>query len=46
LVDGAVRLELDDGTEVAIPRDQVAKVRLEIEIDGFRPRAGTRGRDA
>jgi ribosome maturation factor RimP len=46
LVDGAVRLELDGGIEVAIPRDQVAKARLEIETDGFRPGAGARGRKA
>jgi len=32
IVDGSVRLTLDDGRQVAIPRDQVAKARLEIEL--------------
>lgn len=45
LIDGAVHLALDEGGEVAIPRDQVARARLQAEIDGFRPRAGSRGRN-
>lgn len=32
LLDGAVRLILEGGQEIAIPRDQVAGARLEIEI--------------
>jgi ribosome maturation factor RimP len=32
LRDGAIRLILEGGREVAIPRDQVARARLEIEI--------------
>ena len=32
IVDGSVRLTLEDGRQVAIPRDQVAKARLEIEL--------------
>ena len=44
LIDGAVHLALDEGGEIAIPRDRVARVRLQAAIDGFRPRAGSRGR--
>ena len=33
LVDGAVRLTLEGDRQVAIPRQQVAKARLEVEID-------------
>src|SRR5207249_1114070 len=33
LVDGAVRLTLEGDREVAIPHQQVAKARLEVEID-------------
>lgn len=32
LVDGAVRLALEDGREVGIPTENVAKARLEVEI--------------
>jgi ribosome maturation factor RimP len=32
LCDGEVRLVLDEGNQIAIPRDQVAKARLEVEI--------------
>ena len=32
MVDGSVRLTLEGGRQVDIPRDQVAKARLEIEI--------------
>jgi ribosome maturation factor RimP len=32
LLDGEVRLILDGGGEVAVPRDQVARARLEVEI--------------
>jgi ribosome maturation factor RimP len=32
LFDGAVRLVLEGDREIAIPRDQVAKARLEVEI--------------
>lgn len=46
LAEGAVRLALENGGEVAIPRDRVARARLEIELEGFRPRAATRGRRA
>ncbi len=43
LIDGAVHLTLDEGGEIAIPRDQVAKARLQGEIDGLRPRPGSTG---
>ena len=33
IADGAVRLTLEGGREVAIPRDQVARARLEVEIE-------------
>jgi ribosome maturation factor RimP len=45
LVDGAVRLVLEDGREVAIPREQVAKARLEADIE-IRSNASARGRHA
>jgi ribosome maturation factor RimP len=32
LEEGAVRLTLEDGQDVAIPRDNVAKARLEVEV--------------
>lgn len=32
LVDGSVRMTLEGGQQVDIPRDQVAKARLEVEI--------------
>jgi len=32
LVDGSVRMTLEGGRQVEIPRDQVAKARLEVEI--------------
>ena len=32
IVEGAIRMTLDDGRQVAIPRDQVAKARLEIVL--------------
>jgi len=32
MVDGSVRLTLEDGRSIDIPRDQVAKARLEIEL--------------
>jgi ribosome maturation factor RimP len=32
IVEGSVRLTLEDGRQVSIPRDQVAKARLEIEL--------------
>lgn len=32
LIDGAVRLVLEDGREVGIPKENVAKARLEVEI--------------
>ncbi len=32
IVEGSVRLTLEGGRQVAIPRDQVAKARLEVEI--------------
>jgi ribosome maturation factor RimP len=44
LTDGAVHLALDNGSEIAIPRDQVAKARLEAVIEGFGESAGGRGR--
>ena len=30
--DGSVRITLEDGRQVAVPREQVAKARLEIEV--------------
>ncbi len=32
IVEGSVRMTLEDGRQVAIPRDQVSKARLEMEI--------------
>ena len=32
IVDGSVRITLQEGREVSIPRDQVARARLEVEI--------------
>ena len=32
IVDGSVRVTLEGGREVSIPRDQVARARLEVEI--------------
>jgi len=32
IAEGSVRLTLEDGRQVSIPRDQVAKARLEIEL--------------
>jgi ribosome maturation factor RimP len=32
LVEGSIRMTLEEGHQVSIPRDQVAKARLEIEI--------------
>ena len=45
LVEGMVRLVLEDGREVAIPKDQVAKARLEADIE-IRSNASARGRHA
>ena len=46
LAEGAVRLVLDDGREVAIPRDQITKARLEADFEGFGGHAAARGRHA
>lgn len=45
LTAGAVHLALDEGGEIAIPQDQISRARLQAEIDGFRPRAGSRGKN-
>lgn len=44
LAGGDIRLALDEGREITIPRDQVAKARLEAVIEGFGENAGGRGR--
>jgi hypothetical protein len=31
-VEGSVRMTLDDGRQIVIPHDQVAKARLEVEL--------------
>jgi len=46
IVEGAVRVVLDDGREFDIPRDQVARARLEPQIAGPGRSAGARGRHA
>ena len=46
LYEGAVHLVLEGDVEVAIPRDQVAKARLEVEMDEIRAPSGARGRHA
>lgn len=46
LVEGTVRLVLEDGREIAIPRDQIAKARLEADFEGFGGHAAARGRHA
>ena len=43
---GAVRLSLGDGREIAIPRDQIAKARLQASIEAFGTHAGGKGRHA
>ncbi len=32
LVEGSIRMTLEDGRQIAVPREQVAKARLEIEL--------------
>ena len=44
LADGSIRLALEDGREMAIPREQVAMARLADDV--FEKSPGTRGRRA
>jgi ribosome maturation factor RimP len=46
LVENAVRLALEDGRQVAIPRDGIAKARLHDEPVAAGAKRGTRGRHA
>ena len=41
-----VRLALDDGPEITIPRDQIARARLEAVLEGFGAGARAKGRHA
>lgn len=42
----SIRLALEDGQEIEIPREQIGKARLEAELNGFQPPSDTRGRHA
>lgn len=46
LLDGAVRVRLEDGREVAIPRDQIVRARLQPEPAPSGGPRGARGRHA
>lgn len=46
LVDSVVRLVLEDGQEVDIPRDQIAKARIVADFEGTGARITPRGRHA
>ena len=43
---GAVRLLLEDGRTVTIPRDRIAKTRLQEDVEAIGAKRGTRGRHA
>jgi len=46
LVDGAIRMVLEDGEEVAIAKELVARAHLEPDYDGIGEHAAARGRHA
>ncbi|MFQ5878267.1 MAG: ribosome maturation factor RimP [Acidobacteriota bacterium] len=46
LRDGVVHLALEGGEEIAVPREQVASARLELDETRLRASTGTRGRHA
>jgi ribosome maturation factor RimP len=46
LIEGMVRLVLEDGHEVAVPKDLVDKARLEPDYGGIGEHAAARGRHA